>query len=153
MFATSRSRSPSSGAVPSRREPVSLIGSSPCRMRAASSGPYPLASVLDGFQSGNRALLGPRRTVRAVIPSRDLTIRGYVVGQTPNGPMLVAVGAAAAQGLARDEGRRRLARAVHLAAFAWWAALELTGGVNLFRRALGAAGLLVVGARVRDEGL
>ncbi len=88
-----------------------------------------------------------------MIPTRDLTIRGYVVGQTPNGPLLVAIGAAAVQQRLADEGARRIARAVHFAAFAWWAALELTRGVNLLRRAAGLAMLALVLARVWDEGL
>ncbi len=75
--------------------------------------------------------------------SRDLRIRGYTVGQRPNAPLWVALAALIADlllgGIAGD-----IARAVLYVSFAIWAYEELANGVNGFRRALGALGLLLV---------
>jgi hypothetical protein len=75
----------------------------------------------------------------------DLTINGYVVGQFPNAPIVVAMLALLASWLL-NEGSTAwdLARAVFHLAFALWAWLELSDGINLFRRLLGAAGIAYV---------
>jgi hypothetical protein len=69
--------------------------------------------------------------------------------QFPNAPLIVAAGgtavAALATGSLEDYGRATFF--VGLAAWAW---LELTEGVNWFRRVLGAGGLVFVVARVGD---
>lgn len=74
-----------------------------------------------------------------VIPSRDIKIGGYTVGQTPNGPILIATGAGAAARLSTNTQTRSIASAIYFAALAVWGWLELSGGVNLFRRLQGAA--------------
>ncbi len=71
----------------------------------------------------------------------------YPVAQLPNAPVLVAsagllVGALT-EGPVQDH-----ARAVAWVALAAWAWLELTDGVNLFRRALGAAVLVGLVLRI-----
>lgn len=75
----------------------------------------------------------------------DLKIRGYVVGQAPNPPMIVAI-VALILSLVLPDGSLSYAisKGVFLIAFTVWAWEELSDGVNGFRRFLGAAGLLVV---------
>jgi hypothetical protein len=67
----------------------------------------------------------------------------YPIAQFPNAPLLVALGArvtaAITGGAAHDH-----AMAVFYVGLSAWAWLELTGGVNLVRRGLGAAGLVYV---------
>lgn len=67
----------------------------------------------------------------------------YPLAQAPNPPLLFAFAgwlvAAATDGDVHDLGR-----GVFLAGLAAWAWLELTDGVNLARRAFGAAGLVFV---------
>ena len=71
----------------------------------------------------------------------------FPVAQFPNAPLLVALAgalvAAVGEGTVRAYGRAALYTG--LAAWAW---LELAHGVNWVRRALGAAGLLLVLVRV-----
>ncbi len=84
-------------------------------------------------------------------PGTDLKIRGYVVAQFPNPPLLVAF-AALAIGWLLDEasGAYDYSRAVFYIGLAIWAWLEVAGGVNGFRRVLGVAGLLYVVIRLGD---
>jgi len=67
----------------------------------------------------------------------------YPLAQFPNPPLIVAlvawVVAALTSGSVHD-----YARAAFYAGLAAWAWLELTDGVNLFRRVLGAAGFVYV---------
>src|ERR1700712_3383988 len=80
-------------------------------------------------------------SARMPIALRDLWRRGqegwprrYVLVQFPNLPLLVGLIAGLLPGAA--------ARAIATAGLTAWAALEVVGGVNLFRRALGAAFLV-----------
>ena len=85
---------------------------------------------------GNRDREGPPRLAGAL-----------PVAQLPNAPLLAAFAgwavAAASHGTVHDYGRA--AFYAFLAAWGWG---ELTGGVNAFRRALGAAGLAYVVVRL-----
>ena len=75
----------------------------------------------------------------------DLKIRGYTVGQFPNPPLIAAViGLIASWVLSSGSTAYALARAVFYVGLAVWAWLELSDGVNGFRRLLGAGGLLFV---------
>ena len=79
----------------------------------------------------------------------DLTIKGYVVGQFPNAPLLVALAAALAGALLEDGSTAAdISRVVFYGALGGWAFLEATDGVNGFRKALGIAGLGFVVVRV-----
>jgi hypothetical protein len=79
----------------------------------------------------------------------DLTIKGYVVGQFPNAPLLVALAAALAGALLEDGSTADdISRVTFYAALGVWAFLEATEGVNGFRKALGVAGLVFVVVRV-----
>ena len=73
----------------------------------------------------------------------------FPVAQPPNAPLLVAFSAwllaALTGGSVHD-----YARATFYAALAAWAWLELTDGVNWFRRLLGAGGLVYVVVRVGE---
>ncbi|HET7121158.1 MAG TPA: hypothetical protein VFI17_07905 [Solirubrobacterales bacterium] len=76
---------------------------------------------------------------------RDLKIRGYVVGQFPNLPLWVAVGAlvvswVASAGSTLDD----VVRSVFFVALGVWAYLEASEGVNGFRRAVGVVFLALV---------
>jgi hypothetical protein len=77
--------------------------------------------------------------------TKDLKIRGYTVAQFPNAPLWLAL-AGLVLGRLLDSGStaHALARAVFFVGLGIWAWLELTDGVNGFRRALGAAGLAYV---------
>jgi hypothetical protein len=76
---------------------------------------------------------------------RDLKIRGYTVGQFPNPPLWIALAALIVAWLTSEGSTvNDVARAVFYVGFAAWAWLETTSGVNGFRRALGAGGLLLV---------
>jgi hypothetical protein len=67
---------------------------------------------------------------------KDVKINGYVVGQFPNAPLVFGlIGLVASWILSADSAAHAFARA------AW---LELTDGVNGFRRVLGAGGLVFV---------
>ena len=79
----------------------------------------------------------------------DLKIKGYVVGQFPNAPLLVAlvaalIGAFLEDGSTADD----IFRVVFYGALGVWALWEATEGVNGFRKALGIAGLVFVVVRV-----
>jgi hypothetical protein len=63
--------------------------------------------------------------------------------QWPNPPLWAALGGLLV-GALTSGSVHAYARAVFYAGLAAWAYLELTEGVNWFRRALGAAGLLYV---------
>lgn len=73
----------------------------------------------------------------------------FPLAQPPNAPLLLAAGAWVLAAL--TEGSvHAYARATLYAALAAWAWLELTDGVNWFRRALGAAVLAYVVVRVGE---
>jgi hypothetical protein len=75
----------------------------------------------------------------------DFKIRGYTVAQFPNAPLIFGlIGMLASWILASDSTAWALARAAFYVGIAVWAWLELSDGVNGFRRVLGAAGLLYV---------
>ena len=76
---------------------------------------------------------------------RDLRIRGYVVGQWPNPPLWVALGALVLAAVASGgSALEDAARAVFFVALGAWAYLEASEGVNGFRRALGVLFLVFV---------
>jgi len=73
---------------------------------------------------------------------KDLKIRGYTVAQFPNLPLGTALaGLALSWILSSGSTAHAVARAVFYVGLGVWAWLELTDGVNGFRRVLGAAGL------------
>jgi hypothetical protein len=75
----------------------------------------------------------------------DLKIRGYTVAQFPNAPLGVALaGLVLSWILSSGSTAHAFARAVFYVGLAVWAWLELSDGVNGFRRVLGAAGLVWV---------
>jgi hypothetical protein len=76
---------------------------------------------------------------------RDLRIHGYTVGQFPNPPLWVAL-VALLMALLTDESTdvNDVARAVFYVALTVWAYEEAARGVNGFRRALGAAVLVLI---------
>jgi hypothetical protein len=67
--------------------------------------------------------------------------------QFPNAPLLAALGAWLLAALTNGSAHA-YARAAFYAALAAWAWQELAGGVNLVRRAVGAAGLAYVVVKV-----
>jgi hypothetical protein len=72
----------------------------------------------------------------------DLKIRGYTVAQFPNVPLGAALVALVASWiLSSGSTAHAFARAVFYVGLGVWAWLELSDGVNGFRRVLGAAGL------------
>jgi hypothetical protein len=82
----------------------------------------------------------------------DLKIRGYTVGQFPNAPLIFGlVGLLASWILSSGSTAYGVARAVFYIGVAVWAWLELSDGVNGFRRILGAAGLLFVLVSLSDD--
>jgi hypothetical protein len=84
------------------------------------------------------------------VTARDLWRRGqrgwpesFPLAQFPNAPLLVALGGSLVAAL--TEGSvHAYAHAVFYVGLTVWAWEELTAGVNWFRRALGAAGLVYV---------
>jgi hypothetical protein len=72
---------------------------------------------------------------------------GYPVAQFPNAPLLVALAGWLVASLT-DGSVHAYARGVFYAGFAAWAWGELASGVNLVRRAIGAAGLVYVVVKV-----
>ena len=81
--------------------------------------------------------------------TRDLRFApgGFVLAQWPNPPLWVAL-VAALVGRLTDGRVHAVATAVFFMGLTVWAYLELTDGVNWFRRLLGAAGLVYVLARI-----
>lgn len=76
---------------------------------------------------------------------QDLKIRGYTVAQFPNAPLGAALfGLVLSWILSAGTTAHALCRAVFFVGLGIWAWLELTDGVNGFRRVLGAAGLAYV---------
>ncbi len=72
----------------------------------------------------------------------DLKIRGYTVAQFPNLPLGAALaGLVLSWILSSGSTAHAVARAVFYVGLGVWAWLELSDGVNGFRRVLGAAGL------------
>jgi len=77
--------------------------------------------------------------------SRDLKIRGYTVGQSPNPPLWVALAALLVALLSDRAGAvNDVARAVLYVALVIWAYEEAARGVNGFRKALGAVALVLI---------
>jgi hypothetical protein len=77
--------------------------------------------------------------------TKDLKIRGYTVAQFPNAPLWLALaGLGLSWLLSSGSTAHAFARALFYVGIAIWAWLELTDGVNGFRRLLGAAGLAYV---------
>lgn len=82
----------------------------------------------------------------------DLKIRGYTVGQFPNLPLAVALfGLVASWLLSSGTGAYGVARAIFYVGLTAWAWLELTDGVNGFRRVIGAGGLLFIVIRLSED--
>lgn len=74
---------------------------------------------------------------------------GRVLGQAPNLPSLLTTGATVTALVARAAGAPRIERAASWAgvvASVWWAAGELTSGVNPFRRIQGGLALAATAA-------
>jgi hypothetical protein len=77
--------------------------------------------------------------------SRDLKIRGYTVGQFPNPPLWIALGALVIALVSDGAGALNdTARAIFYVALTVWAYEEAARGVNGFRRALGAVSLALI---------
>jgi hypothetical protein len=75
---------------------------------------------------------------------RDLKIGGYVVGQFPNPPLWVALGALIV-GVVADGGTvEDVAGAIFYVAITIWAWEEAAHGVNGFRKALGILALALI---------
>ena len=74
----------------------------------------------------------------------SLQIRGVTVAQFPNPPLIVALCAAVVSWIAGEGSVYEVARAVFYVALTVWAWEEAVRGVNLFRQALGVAGLIYV---------
>ena len=75
----------------------------------------------------------------------DIKIRGYTVGQFPNLPLAVALfGLVLSWLLSSGTTAHAVARAAFYIGLSAWAWLELTDGVNGFRRLTGAGGLLFI---------
>jgi hypothetical protein len=74
----------------------------------------------------------------------DLEVRGYVVGQFPNPPLWVALGALVVALLTAAGAVHDVASAVFYVALTVWAYEEAASGVNGFRKALGATALLLI---------
>ncbi|MEP6953290.1 MAG: hypothetical protein ABI950_04405 [Solirubrobacteraceae bacterium] len=81
--------------------------------------------------------------------TRDLRFApgGFVLAQWPNPPLWVAL-AGALVGRLTDDRLHAYATAVFFMGLTTWAYLELTDGVNWFRRLLGVAGLAYVLVRM-----
>ena len=82
----------------------------------------------------------------------DFKILGYTVGQVPNLP-LILVFAAAIMGRATEQGSliNRISDSIFLMSLTVWSYLETFEGVNLLRRAMGAAGFFIVLTRLASE--
>jgi len=78
---------------------------------------------------------------------RDLKIRGYIVGQSPNPPLWTAL-AALLVGYLTSGTVHDLARAIFYVALTVWAYEEAARGVNGFRRALGVIALVLIAAAI-----
>jgi hypothetical protein len=74
---------------------------------------------------------------------RDFKLGGYVVGQAPNPPLLIAL-AAFMVALLTDGTVNDIARAIGYMALTVWAYEELANGVNAYRKGLGAVALSAV---------
>ncbi|MDQ2699792.1 MAG: hypothetical protein M3Y23_00510 [Actinomycetota bacterium] len=73
---------------------------------------------------------------------RDFGLNGYVLAQAPNPPIIIAVlGSILSRFLNQDQALYYVARALFFMGLTVWSWLEVTAGVNLFRRSLGVAGL------------
>lgn len=82
---------------------------------------------------------------------RDRTTGRIVIGQFPNVPLWIFIGAVVARRfVSASGGTRTVVDAVGVAALGWWAVLEVTSGVNPWRRLLGGWGVIAaVGGAVR----
>lgn len=74
----------------------------------------------------------------------DLKIRGYTVAQAPNPPLAVALIALALSAVLDRGTAEDGARAIFYVAITVWAYEEAANGVNGFRKALGAAALILI---------
>lgn len=82
----------------------------------------------------------------------DFKIFGYTLGQFPNLPLAVAlIGLILSWLLSSGSTAYGVARAVFYVGLTAWAWLELTDGVNSFRRALGAGGLVFIVVRLTED--
>lgn len=75
----------------------------------------------------------------------------YPLAQFPNAPLLLSLAASLVARLLPDGGAHDAARATSSVLLACWAWLELSAGVNLWRRALGLTFLVVVIAGVAEQ--
>jgi hypothetical protein len=73
----------------------------------------------------------------------------YPLAQFPNAPLALGLLGAAGTRVLHGSGEDH-ARAVYYLGTAVWAWLELTDGVNLFRRGLGGAALVYLAVRLGD---
>ena len=82
---------------------------------------------------------------------RDRSTGEVVIAQFPNPPLWIFLAAVVVRAFATD-GTTLAAAAgwTGTAALAWWALDEIVRGVNPWRRALGAGGLVLVAFRVVD---
>lgn len=78
---------------------------------------------------------------------RDLKIRGYTVGQSPNPPLWTAL-AALLVGYLSSGTVHDLAGAIFYVALTVWAYEEAARGVNGFRRTLGVFALVLIVAAI-----
>jgi hypothetical protein len=74
----------------------------------------------------------------------SIEIRGVTVAQAPNPPLIVAGVGAVASRMTSGPAARASGILSNLGLLVW-AYLEITDGVNLFRRALGLGGVLTAG--------
>lgn len=80
---------------------------------------------------------------------RDLEINGYVIGQWPNAPLWLAIaGMTGSAVFETDSTAHDYSEAATYIGLSVWAWLELTEGVNNWRRLLGLGGLAFVGSRL-----
>lgn len=81
--------------------------------------------------------------MRSLFPKQDFKIRGYTVGQAPNLPLIIVVGASVVGRItAAGSAINRFSDAVFFAGLSVWSYLETFEGVNAFRRALGLMGFI-----------
>jgi hypothetical protein len=81
----------------------------------------------------------------------NVKILGHTVAQFPNLPLAVALfGLVLSWLFSSGSTAYGVARAIFYVGLAVWAWLELTDGVNGFRRALGAGGLVFVIVRLSE---
>ena len=79
----------------------------------------------------------------------DFKICGYTIGQTPNLPLIVVI-IASIVGRITEQGsvNNRISDSVFFVSLSIWSYLETFDGANIFRRALGIAGFVIVLTRL-----